>query len=340
MKFGRGPGVLPLLYVGSSLLILVLILWSQTESYAPGLLLGWDSSTYAYLARLVIQNGPSAMISTWNYPHLSVLILAGTGLLIGNLDLAERILPVLYGGTVVIGTFRLVRLTAGNVHVAGISSILTVVSLNFVRLLADLNRNLLALALIVLYVPFFVKWKTGINPTRAVVSLAWLSLVAYTQVESYVLFSLTIIILLTRSMQLRSFLTWTLLLAGPFLLELPLFVNFVLDYGRTASLTPKTATTLNGFAAFAFLGGFLIPAVAVGVAISLKQYVKRGNLFFGFWAVWSLVALAAALLPLSGILAFPPDRALYLVPVGTLSALSVETISVSLLGIMARYRSR
>src|SRR5207249_4523174 len=84
--------------------------------------------------------------------------------------------------------------------------------------------------LIVLYVPFFVKWKTGINPTRAVISLAWLSLVAYTQVESYVLFSLTIIILLTRSMQLRSFLTWTLLLVGPFLLELPLFVNFVLEY--------------------------------------------------------------------------------------------------------------
>src|SRR5947199_9595307 len=97
MKFGRGPGVLPLLYVGSSLLMLVLILWSQTESYALGLLLGWDSSTYAYLARLVIQNGPLAMISTWNYPHLSVLILAGTGLLIATLDLAARIVPVRYG---------------------------------------------------------------------------------------------------------------------------------------------------------------------------------------------------------------------------------------------------
>jgi len=225
------------------------------------------------------------------------------------------------------------------VHIAGISSIVTVVSLNFLRILADLNRNLLALALIVLYVPFFVKWKTGINPTRAVISLAWLSLVAYTQVESYVLFSLTIIILVTRSMELRSFLTWTFLLAGPFLLELPLFVNFVLDYGQTASLTPKTATTLNGFVAFAFLGGFLIPAVAVGVAISLKQYVKRGNLFFGFWGVWSSVALASVLLPLSGILAFPPERALYLVPVGALLALAVETISVSLLRVMARYRS-
>src|SRR6266566_988651 len=58
------------------LLSIVLI---QCYSFGCHLLLGWDSSTYAWWATLFQEKGALTMVLQWHYPQLYVLLLSGFG---------------------------------------------------------------------------------------------------------------------------------------------------------------------------------------------------------------------------------------------------------------------
>ena len=74
---------------------LVAIVLIQFQEFGYGLLLGWDSSTYAWWATQVQQNGVLPTVVEWRYPNLYILILSGFGSLVGSVSFAEHVLPLI-----------------------------------------------------------------------------------------------------------------------------------------------------------------------------------------------------------------------------------------------------
>src|SRR5207249_3356666 len=74
---------------------LVAIVLIQCQEFGWDLLLGWDSSTYAWWATQVQQNGVLPTVVEWRYPNLYILILSGFGWLVGSVIVAEHVLPLI-----------------------------------------------------------------------------------------------------------------------------------------------------------------------------------------------------------------------------------------------------
>ena len=80
--------------------------------------------------------------------------------------MVERILPILFGILLIWANSELVFRVTKNVHVAGLAAILSAISLNVLRLVSDLHRNLMALSLsmiALLLVPNLEERKSFVN---------------------------------------------------------------------------------------------------------------------------------------------------------------------------------
>jgi len=129
------------------MIFVVLLQNFRHGTLGSGLLLGWDSPGYVWSAKYLLTKDPINMIRLWSYPHLYVVFLAFLGYLNGDVLIIERILPVFFGLPLVYANGEAVRRITQKVHIAGLASFLTAISINVLRVLSDLNRNFMALAL-------------------------------------------------------------------------------------------------------------------------------------------------------------------------------------------------
>jgi len=149
LKKIRGKPNYIYLCVAEAILVVIIISQYTKNGVLPGegLLLGWDSPAYVWIAQNVLSFSPRYLIEVWAYPRFYVLLLAAVGYIIHNVKLAEAFIPVIFGMVFLYLLFRLARLLTTNVRFAGVATILGAFSLNFLRILADLHRNLMAIVL-------------------------------------------------------------------------------------------------------------------------------------------------------------------------------------------------
>jgi hypothetical protein len=296
--------------------------------FGTRLLLGWDSPAYMWMAKQVIAKGPMIMIQGWSYPHLYVQLLAFLGYLSGDVVIVERILPLVFC-TLLIGANSAIVFKIGkNVHIAGLAAFLTVASVNVLRLLADLHRNLMALPMsmiALMLVPSLDDKESFLNK-RYLSFILILFVIAGTQFETYFVLSVCLVLygLLTR--KIKKLLMFTFACAVPVAILLSLFPTYFFGYMSTIFVFPMRELTFDQIFLWSggswILLGFLILATYFFYNSSLRKD-ELAKLVFS----WCFVIILIVVLIGLRITPFPSDfaiRALLDMPISVLLALAIS----------------
>jgi hypothetical protein len=308
----------------------MLIVGSQYCKYGvfgTGLLLGWDSPGYVWMARQVITKGPIYMAFAWSYPHLYTQVSAFLGYLTGDSVMVERILPLFFILLLIYANSRIVLRITNSIHTAGLTAILTVVSINVLRVLADLNRNLMALSLsmiALLLIPNLEERKSFIN--RGYLSfILLLFIVAITQFETYFILSLSLVLYGIFTKNLKKLFMLTLACAIPVAVLVPLFPKFFFGYFGTLLYVEYELTAAQ---IFLWTGGswIILGFMIVGSFLFFKSKLKSKKLVSLIFS-WSLVLTALITLTGAKIVNLPMDlafRSLIILPIPVLLALAAQ----------------
>jgi hypothetical protein len=223
--------------VASSILAVFYFQQYSRNNIVPGkgLLLGWDSPRYVWQALGVISFGPQYLIEVWGYTHFYVLLLAVVGYLLNNVILAEVLLPLILGILLLFLLFEYAKLLFDNVHFAGLTIILMPFSLNFLRILADLHRNLMAINLVYIGFLLLLKYYNSYKMKYVITLFVVAIILAGTQIETYAVFSATIIffLLFLWNIKLLKQLIWCIVL--PLIIIFLLVPRFFFSYLTVSS---------------------------------------------------------------------------------------------------------
>jgi len=297
----------------------------QYAQYGFNLFLGWDTSTYVWSAKVFYKEGFHYLISL-NYPNLYVIILAGFGSLVGSVSLGERILPFIVALPLGYAYYQLTIQITSDKTLGYLGALLGGLTVNTLRLESDLHRNLLSFSLSMLLgtlvsyqlaqQPFSwrLQWKRAL-----LVWLPILSVVAYTQIETYFVLSLSLLLVFSFTRKIKTVLPIVSILALPVVVALPLILPFLVSYSTGISLiafTPQPPLSILADA-FLFLGGFALPWTVLGSVVIFRK-ARRGTQAALFVVSW--LAVLVILLPIATVLGLPYDRFLYIVPVPIIAA--------------------
>jgi len=314
--------------IASALMMLIVILQSfKYGIFETTLLLGWDSPSYVWTARYVIAKGPVYMIDAWGFPYFYTLLLAFFGYLAGDMVIVERILPILFGVLLIWANSELVLGITKNIHISGLAAILSPISLNVLRLVSDLHRNLMALSLsmiVLLLIQNFEERKSFTN-RRCLSFLLLLFVIAITQFETFFILSLSLVVYGIFAKNLRKLLMFTLVCAIPAAILVSLFPGYFFGYSGTLVYFEIELTanqTLLWLVGSWVLLGFLI----VGVFLFYKSGFRNKKLASPIFS-WSLVILFLISLIGAKIVRLPTDfiyRSLIILPLPVLLALGAQ----------------
>lgn len=320
-----------LLAIGIVVVALALLSLIQYARFGFDLFLGWDTSSYVWWSNQVLERGALAMIlNEWSYPHLYILTLAGFGSLLGDTGLVMRVLPTLVAIPLGYAYYRLTTDITSSRWLGLLAAVLGAIVINTINLYIGLHRNFLALAVALAIGVYVFRWVSSkaqnwrAGGVRVFLSLSMLAIVAYSHLETYLVLSLTLIILFLLTRESRVVVRGFLLLAAPLLALAPLLGGFVQGFqeGSTFFLPVEPFVILADLAVLT--GAFALPFVVVG-AIQLYRIARSGNPAARFVGWWFLVL--AGLAPIAFILGLPPTRVLHLAPLPILLALSVGPVT-------------
>jgi hypothetical protein len=317
-------------YVVAATVLMVVIVVLQClkyEIFGTTLLLGWDTPGYVWMAKYTIAKGLINMIDAWGFPYFYSLIVAFFGYLTGDAVMVERILPILFGILLIWANSELVFRVTKNVHIAGLAAILSAISLNVLRLVSDLHRNLMALSLsmiALLLVPNLEERKSFVNKEYLSFILL-LFVISITQFETFFTLSLSLVLYGIFTKNLKKFFKFALACAIPVTMLVSLFPRFFfgylgtlvyLEYGLTAG------QILLWTGGSWIILGFMI----VWSFLFFKSKLKSKKLISPFFS-WSLVLLALISLIGAKIVPLPTDfayRSLIILPIPVLLALAAQ----------------
>ncbi len=329
---GKLAGTLRTSILVMGLFALPLLVFSliQYARYGFGLFLGWDTSTYVWWAKLVYLNGPLAPVFQ-GYPNLYVLALAAFGALLGSASLAERVFPILVTVPLAWAYYHLAIELTFDRKLGYLVALVGGLSVNTLRLYSDLHRNLLSFGVSML-VGTLISSQGSSGPVLSsqhrkqvlLLVLPMLAAVAYTQIETYTVLAVSLVLFFLLTQGAKGAVLGGLLLATPVLVALPLIWPFVTSYqGQLALIglpTPSPPVVLGD--SLLYLGGLAIPWTVIGL-IDVVRQARLGRPAAMFVALW-LLALVL-LLPVGLLLGFPYDRFLYVVPIPVLVAAGVAS---------------
>ena len=327
-----------------ALTLIVLFHYYRHGIFGTSLLLGWDSPGYVWIAKEVIEKGPIYMINAWNYPKLYVQLLALFGYFTGDVVMVERILPMFFALLLIYANSRIVLEITNRIHIAGLAAFLTVLSLNFVRILADLNRNFMAFSLSMITF-LLVPRLGGIQPVFKKNYLFFISLlftIASTHFETYFVFSLSLVLYGFLRKKLKEALMLILVLMVPAVVLVLLFYPYFFGYISTIVIFERELTFYD---IFSWTGDswLLLGLLIVGLSYlyrKARQGSKLGRLVFCWFFIVVLITILSGLsdvLPAEFAL-----RTLFLLPIPLVLPLSVPACDAffkSLLSTSARVRA-
>ncbi|MFQ5909219.1 MAG: hypothetical protein ACE5IJ_00675 [Thermoplasmata archaeon] len=336
----KGNRVWPLIVMVFAL-PLVLLSLIQYGRYGFELFLGWDTSTYVWWAQLVLERGALTMIvSEWSYPHLYVLLVVGLGTVLGDVALAERILPTLIAIPLGLAYYRLTTDITADYRYGLLAALLGAVAIHTIRLYADLHRNLLAQAVALAVGLYVFRAVTKEHPTERgrrwslVLAVPLLAVVAFAHLETYLVLSLTLLVLFLARRNLRIMLVGPAVLAVPLIAMSPLLPGFVQGFVEGSAFFLPVNPNI-GIADLLLFAGPFLPFIVIGGVELHRQFVS-GNLAARFVGWWFLVLVG--LLPLIIVLGLPPSRVLVSMPFAILLALSVGPIARWMPKFLTRFR--
>jgi hypothetical protein len=316
--------------LSSFLLVLIVLLQSYRHNiFGTKLLLGWDSPGYVWEAQDLIRYGPLYMMVQWNFPQFYVHLLAFLGYVSGNVITVERILPSVFGALLIYANFQVTRKITNSVHFAGLAAILTVFSLNFLRLLADLNRNLMAFSLSMislLLVPNLESKGSFLN-RKYLVFILLLLVISGTQFETYFILSLSLVLYGFLTKDWKNIVMLTLACIVPVAILIPLFPVYFFGY-TSAVVFLARVMTIDDFVMWTggswILAGFFIIAA---FCLFRRLTQRRDKLALLFSSYFLVIVSLVVLIVLTR--ALPVDfaiRVMLVLPIPILLALAAQTL--------------
>jgi hypothetical protein len=312
---------------------ITLLQYLRYNLFGTDLLLGWDSPRYVWAANEVMTKGSLSLIQFSNYPHLYIQLLAILGYVTGSAVIIERILPLVFSTLLIYANARITHKITKNVHIAGLAAILTAISINTLRLFADLHRNLMVLSLSFtsfLLISNFIDQspfnkKSLLNKTYPAI-IALFFVIAATQVETFVVLALTTILTGVLSRDWKKLVALTLPPTIPVAALLIIFPQLPQKYISQLGLFTRD---LYFSEAILWTGGswVLFGFLTAGATYTFYHAVKRrdtlASAIFSWAVVTSLlfILIIQRTIPLSAEYAV---RALFILPVPVLFASAVS----------------
>jgi hypothetical protein len=317
-------------YVAAASVLLILVVLFQYLRYGifgTSLLLGWDSPGYVWIAKEVITKGPIHMIVSWNYPHFYVQLLAFSGYLTNNVVMMERILPIFFAILLIYANSRIVLKITKRIYVAGLASLLTVLSVNVLRLLADLHRNLMAfsLSMITFLIVLDIDNAQSFPKRKYLFFTSLLFVIAGTQFETYFILCLSLVLYGFLTKNLKITLMLTLACAIPALILLLLFPTYFTGYITTIVFFERQLTLTD---IFLWTGSswMVLGFLTVGLTYLFYKAKQKDSKLARLVFCWvSVITLIVALSGFGSVL--PAEfaiRSLFILPVPVLLSLSVS----------------
>jgi hypothetical protein len=309
--------------------VITLAQYFRYNLFGTNLLLGWDSPQYVWMANEIVTKGPLHLITYGKYPHLYAQLLAFLGYLTGNVTIIERILPLVFCTLLIYANARITLRITKNTHVAGLAALLTAISVNTLRLYADLNRNLMVLSLSLisfLFISDFIDQK-HINK-KSLLSRTYLCIIALfvivagTQLETFIVLALTTILVGVISRNWKKLAALTLI---PAILAVILLVGFpqlLLTYLYQMGLFPRELY-LNEV--LLWIGGswVLIGFLAAGATYMSYLAIRQKNAVASTTLSWAIVIGLLAILTACARSAAYAERTLMILPVPVFLASAV-----------------
>jgi len=290
--------------------------------FGTTLMLGWDSPTYVWLAKYVLNKGPIHMMQAWSFPHFYTQLLAFFGYLCGNIVLVERILPLTFCILLICTNSKIMLNISKNVYLASLTAFLTVFSVNVLRVFSDLNRSFMASSfafVAFLLVPNLEHERSILNK-KYLFFILILFVIASTQFETYFVLALSLFLHGLTSRKWRKFFILILASAMPIIVLVSLFPAYFFGYANTVVIFHQELTfhdiILWNSGSWLLLG-FLI----LGSYLFYKSRMQNGALVSLVYS-WSFVNLLIVVLigPFSREFAL---RSMYIMPIPLLLALAI-----------------
>jgi hypothetical protein len=273
--------------------------------------------------------------------------LAALGGVFGNVTLVDRALPVAFGFLSICAVFLMVLDVSANIHLAGVSSILQATSISFLKLVSGNDRNLMALSLALVAMLLVQRMWTKKNSTKEYFSLAVVSaVIAGTSFETFLIFSLTLIISAVLTWKIRNIITSIPAVVIPVVLLFAAFPSYFLTYVQTVQTPIQTPKQVLGPADLVYwMGGSVLILVIsfVGIAYAFAMWRRKNDSLSLLIFVWSTLLMAifgAAYIGLAGLQAEFGVRALLLVPGYVLVPLGVFVFWVTISQFLRQGRFR
>src|SRR2546425_7913593 len=297
----------------------------QYVRYGTERFLGWDTPFYVYQTVVIDQLGLGAALQSWHYPHLYVVLLWAIGKGVGNVALAERILPFFWLFILLAAYQRIAFGLTKSRFQANFAVVLAGVSFNTVRLLADLNRQLMALSLSLVILVLLARQKGSLfgMKKRNILLHGLILAVAATQLETYFVLSVAIVLSAALARKVRSVLDALAFVCLPVVLLSPLLFSVFQAYPASIRF-PEQTLQLDSYAFFLFSAGSVItfPLAVMGAWRLFRSMRGRGRMETMFGA-WLLSLLATFVILATGVIELPAVRALYIMPVPILLVLGL-----------------
>jgi hypothetical protein len=314
--------------IASVLMILIVLLQSfRYRLFGTTLLLGWDTPSYVWMAKYTIAKGPINMIDAWGFPYFYSLLLAFFGYLAGDVVIVERILPILFCVLLIWANSEMVFRITKNVHIAGLAAILSAISVNVIRILSDLNRNLMAfsLSMIALLLVPYVEERKSFMDRRYLSFILILFIIAITQFETFFIMSLSLVLYGIFSKNLKELFKFALACAVPVAILVPLFPGFFFGYLGTLAYFEYNLS-LDQIRLWTGGSWIILGFVIVGTFLFFKSKPKSKKLLSPIFS-WSFVLLALISLIGARIVHLPEGfayRSLIILPIPVLLALAAQ----------------
>jgi hypothetical protein len=306
-----------------------LLQYYRYDLFGTDLMLGWDSPRYVWAANEIMTKGSLPMIKYWSYPHLYAQLLAFLGYVSGNVVVVERILPLVFFTLLIYANAAITARITKNVHVGGLAALLTVISINALRLYADLNRNLMVLSLSFasfLLISDFVD-QNGIS-RKSLLSKTYLSIIAIflivagTQLETFLVLALTSVLIGIMSRSGRKLAALALIPAIPIAILLAVFPQLLSIYISQMGLFTQESYSNE---VLLWIGGswILFGFLVAGTTYLLYRAVRQRNTLASAVFSWTAVTAFLCVLTMQRVILLSTEyalRALLILPVPVLFA--------------------
>ena len=288
---------------------------------------GWDSAFYVEEAQKFQKEGLITYLEIHTYPNLYIIIIGLISYALGAY-LTEILTPIFLGIVFILLNLKIGKILRFDKIQQVLLTILVATSLNFIRISADLHRQLLSLVFV--YFTFILISKANDNKISLktlLVVFSILGLQAITQVETFGILFLTLILyaIVRREIRLLAILLTLVAVATPFA------VSYAPEY---ISSLKYVTTYFDISLAILFFGASLSPFAILGMVDLFFDFIKSSpsNVHNSTKKVKALISIYTIVLfiGLVGIsivgISFPYERIFLVIPVPIFITYSLNTV--------------